>query len=95
MKNRKKLIKLGIFLLGISLLLFNCEKDIVNLEQETVTKSKYSISEIGISEIQQNSNLIEKLDRLTKKKKKLQSKNTHNKSVYSSEYDFTVNTDFC
>lgn len=76
-------------------MLFNCEKDIVNLEQETVTKSKYSISEIGISEIQQNSNLIEKLDRLTKKKKKLHSKNTHNKSVYSSEYDFTVNTDFC
>ena len=95
MKNRKNnLIKLGIFLFGISLLLFNCEKEVINTEQEVIDKSKYSVSEIGFSNVQNNTNLIQKLDELTKKKKKVHSKNTHSKSVYSSEYDFTVNTDF-
>jgi hypothetical protein len=95
MKNRKNnFIKLGIFLFGISLLLYNCEKEVINTEQEVIDKSKYSVSEIGFSKVQKNTNLIQKLDELTKKKKKVQSKNTHSKSVYSSEYDFTVNTDF-
>jgi hypothetical protein len=99
MKNRKNnFIKLGIFLFGISLLLFNCEKDVIEIEQEAIKEKvkepNYSISEIDFFGVQKNTNLVKKLDQLTKKKKKLHSKSTHSKNVYSSEYDFTVNTDF-
>jgi hypothetical protein len=98
MKNKKTIIKLGIFLFGVSLFLSNCEKNEINevhqTIKETTIKSNYSVSEIGVSEAQRNTSLIQKLDELTKKKKKSHNKNTHSKSVYSSEYDFTVNTDF-
>jgi hypothetical protein len=91
-------LKLGILIFGFSFFLFSCEKDVSEIEQEQeieqeiVIKSKYSISEIGFSEVKENTNLFEKLGQLTKKK--IHNKNTLSKSVYSSEYDFTVTTDF-
>jgi hypothetical protein len=75
MKNRKNnFIKLGIFLFGISLLLFNCEKDVIEIEQEAIKEKvkepNYSISEIDFFGVQKNTNLVKKLDQLTKKKEK-------------------------
>ena len=90
MKNRKiNFIKLGIFLFGISILLWNCEKEDSLSHTEQVVVPEYSVSRIGIPKIQENIALIKNLDALLQQENKL-----HSKNVYSSEYDFTVNTDF-
>jgi hypothetical protein len=90
MKNRKiNFIKLGIFLFGISILLWNCEKEDSQSHTEQVVVPEYSVSRIGIPKIQENIALIKNLDALLQQENKL-----HSKNVYSSEYDFTVNTDF-
>ena len=74
-KKKNKLtntLKIGILFFGVSLLLWNCEKE-NDVEQvivkEVVQETEFSISEIGLSEIQQNAVLFEKLNKLTKKKK--------------------------
>ena len=94
MKKRKLyFLKLGILFFGITILLWNCEKENINIEKEGVKEAKYSVSEIDFSDIKRNTHLYQKLEELGKSKKKLHRKDTHNKSLYSSEYDFTVNTD--
>ena len=94
MKKRKLyFLKLGILFFGITILLWNCEKENINIEKEGVKEAKYSVSEINFSDIKRNTHLYQKLEELGKSKKKLHRKDTHNKSLYSSEYDFTVNTD--
>ena len=93
MKTRKlNFLKIGILFFGITILLWNCEKE--EIEKEVVKKSNYSVSKINFSDIKQNTQLIQKLEKFSKSKKKENLNDTQNKDVYSSEYDFTVNTDF-
>ena len=95
MKIRKlNFLKIGILFFGITILLWNCEKE--EIEKEVVKKSNYSVSKINFSDIKQNTQLIQKLEKFSKSKKKeeINDTNTQNKDVYSSEYDFTINTDF-
>lgn len=95
MKTRKlNFLKIGILFFGITILLWNCEKE--EFEKEVVKKGNYSVSKINFSDIKQNTQLIQKLEKFSKKKKKeeINDTNTQNKDVYSSEYDFTINTDF-
>lgn len=95
MKIRKlNFLKIGILFFGITILLWNCEKE--EFEKEVVKKGNYSVSKINFSDIKQNTQLIQKLEKFSKRKKKeeINDTNTQNKDVYSSEYDFTINTDF-
>ena len=73
MKNRKiNFIKLGIFLFGISILLWNCEKEDSLSHTEQVVVPEYSVSRIGIPKIQENIALIKNLDALLQQENKLQ-----------------------
>ena len=93
MKTRKlNFLKIGILFFGITILLWNCEKE--ETEKEVVKKSNYSVTKINFSDIKQNTQLIQKLEKFSKSKKKENLNDTQNKDVYSSEYDFTINTDF-
>jgi hypothetical protein len=88
MKKNKltNLLKLGFFLFGISLLLWNCEKE--NLTEEKIEfNSKFKVSLISYKEIDTNLKLKEKLAKLSK------TKNSLAKSIYSSEHNFTIDTD--
>jgi len=94
----KTYFKFFIFLFGISLLLVNCEKDTIEETNEIVKKeetqeSNFRIKTIKTAEIQQNEVVFGKLKKLgaTLIKEK---ENIQGKDVYSSAYDFTINTDF-
>ena len=56
MKKRKKLIKLGIFLLGISLLLWNCEKESNQIDQniDGVNVNSIIVEEFRVNENNNN-----------------------------------------
>ena len=57
MKTRKlNFLKIGILFFGITILLWNCEKE--ETEKEVVKKSNYSVSKINFSDIKQNIQLI-------------------------------------
>jgi hypothetical protein len=96
MKKNKltNLLKSGILFFGISLLLWNCEKENIDIKQEVMQEHEFSVSDIDFSDIQRNTELLEKLNKLTKKKEKTVNQTTHTKNEYSPLYDFTVNTDF-
>ena len=68
MKIRKlNFLKIGILFFGITILLWNCEKE--EIEKEVVKKSNYSVSKINFSDIKQNTQLIQKLEKFSKRKK--------------------------
>lgn len=95
MKNKiKNYLKIGILLLGISLTLVNCQKDDFEIENpQQIRKANFNITEIGVTKIQENKNISSKLSKL-KEKLSVKKNNAQNKEVYSSEYDFTINTDY-
>ena len=90
-KSFKPLIHIFTALLFTSFFCTNCQKDdvLVNSEQPN---SNFKIQKIQYSEIQKNSDILSKIDNLKDKKV---SKNTlgFNKTVYSSIYDFSIDTD--
>ncbi len=90
----KTYLKLAILLFGIPLLLYNCQKDddFIN-HTENVSESEYKISKIGKSKIQANKQLKNKLIKLAESLESLKQR-TGNKTVVSSEFDFSINTDY-
>jgi len=59
----KNYVKLGVFLLGISLTLVSCQKDdeISNQKNEALTLRPISVIKISKEEIQSNSEIVDKL----------------------------------
>lgn len=95
MKKNKvtNLLKFGILLFGISLLLSNCEnedKPIQELEIEQ-EEPNIKISKIHKEKIQENKAISQKLNTF---KEKIKKENTFQKTIYSSEYDFYIETDY-
>lgn len=92
----KNYFKLGVLLLGISLTLVNCQKDddIAIRKEDSFSKSRFSISKILTSEIFKNKSLINKLNKIDEVKKRKLETSISNREVYSSLYDFTINTDY-
>jgi len=95
-KTFKDYFKLGVLLLGISLALVNCQKDDNTdlIEEVSSAKARFSISKVGASEIIKNQQLVGKLEKIELEKKKKKQISSSNKEVYSSEYDFTIITDY-
>lgn len=90
----KKLTKIGILLFGISFFLTNCEQDSVeHSNRQAPENPAFKTSKVTKSTIQQNQTLTKAIQSLEKELVKTKS-NTQNKTVYSSEYDFTIETDF-
>lgn len=72
----------------------NCQKDDdLKATEYNQEKSQFKISYVGKAEIENNNLLNSKLNELTTDIKKAKI-NTQNKTVYSSEYDFYINTDY-
>lgn len=91
MKNKRSkianLLKIGVLLLGVSLLLWNCEKqdEILNSPQ-----SQFLIAHKNFSSVINNSNLVKKLEELSNYKTK--SKNLFKEKVIATN-DFTIFTE--
>ncbi|WP_055446142.1 hypothetical protein [Lacinutrix mariniflava] len=93
----KTFLKLGILLFGISLFLVACQKDDDLQTNANLLPKKYSpfsITKIGEAEIFKNKVLSNKLNKLKTTINKNRTASLQNKMVYSSEYDFYINTDF-
>jgi len=79
-----------------------CEKDVINKENKQVVNvegnslenHEFLVSEIGVDKIQENMKLTKRLKKLGTPKQKTSNNRTLNKTIYSSEYDFTINADY-
>ena len=91
MKKRKKqitrLLKLGVFLFGFSLLLWNCEKEDEILDSP---QPQFFIAHKNFSSVTNNSNLLKKLEELSSYKTK--NKNLFKEKVIVTN-DFTIFTE--
>ena len=79
----------------IVLTLFNCQKDdVVNQQtKQNEQNSGFITSKVDASQIERNTNLTKQLNSI-KSKLKDEKADMQSKSVYSSTYDFIVDTDF-
>lgn len=94
-KQLRLLTKIGTLIFGISLLLTNCQKDDglqVLEETETKDQSTFTVSRINQSKILENKAVINKIQSIKSQKKNTQT-NAQNKTVYSEELNFYINTD--
>lgn len=95
-KRLKNYLKLGILLSGISLFIISCQKDddFKTIENNTlVNNSNYKTKRIYSKEIEQNKIIKNKINEIKEKQNVLKI-NAQNKTVYFSDYDFTINTNF-
>lgn len=90
----KKTIKklLGILTLVVLLLTISCTEDLYKEDTFTKENLEFIIKKVNFHEISLNKKLVEKLRKLNSKKEK--NKNENGKIVYSSEYNFYLDTDF-
>jgi len=87
MKNRKtNFIKLGILLFGISLFLFNCEKEDEAFISQT--KFKYKIEKVTFTFYQNNTTLLKKVDEFNVTKRAIDIQN----KTDNSDKKYTINT---
>ena len=92
MQNIKSLFKFVILSLGF-LIFTNCHNDDLNqLPENKKHESEFKASFIKTSKILSNKKLQRKLENISTRIKEKHS--TQNKIVYSSEYDFYINTDY-
>lgn len=92
----KQYIKTGLFLLGMSFFIVSCQKDddFKTTQQESLTaQNVFKVSKVGESKINENGDLLGRLSSLSEKVEQSRLANA-NKSIYSSEDDFYINTDF-
>lgn len=92
----KNLLKLGILLFGISLFIVACQKDddFKTIENSTsYNSSNFITKRIYSKEIEQNKIIKNKINEIKEKQNELKI-NAQNKTIYFSDYDFTINTDF-
>jgi len=96
-KIKNRFWKIGILLIGISLLLWNCQKDSLFSTDKTPVienqTSKLIIKPVFKETIEKNSKLKAKLESLNNKLKANKSAKTSNKKVQAGEYDFIIDTD--
>lgn len=87
----KHYITKALLCLSMALLIFNCQKeDITEHTLQTKVEPKLKIVKLTNNEITANKGITQKLDFFAKTLKTKQ----QNKTVYSSEHDFYINTDF-
>ena len=97
-----RICKFKFLILCLSLLFLKCEKDVINKENKQVVNvegnslenHEFLVSEIGVDKIQENMKLTKRLKKLVTPKQKTSNNRTLNKTIYSSEYDFTINADY-
>ncbi|QRM89263.1 hypothetical protein FG167_08465 [Lacinutrix sp. WUR7] len=89
----KNYLKFGVLLFGISFLLTNCEKESVE-DLEYQQKSRFNVKTLNQEQVQPNSSISRKLNELNPKEKGKHLTNSQAREIYSSEYGFTINTDF-
>lgn len=96
-KNKlKNYLKFGILLFGVSFLIVACQKDDDFKQNEQALEKVYSpfkITKIGKAELENNKEIKRKLTKLSKIAEKNKN-NAQNKTVVSSEYGFSINTDY-
>jgi len=93
MKNKlKKLLRFGFALLTISLLLTNCEKETKEEIQAESQESTLILKHYSKQDIEKNPKLVSRLNKFNDKLTKYKSENVSARTVYNSEYDFTINT---
>lgn len=96
MKNKIKLFtKIGILLFGISFFLIGCEKDdteTLHSNRENPNVSAFKITTITNQEVKQNDNLNIELEKIKQQVYSIKS-NALNRTVYSTEYDFSIDTE--
>lgn len=95
----KHYLKTGILLFGISLLLWNCEKEDTEIIQEdseiiqSESNSDLKIEIVNLKQIESNSIVSNKLNKIiAKSSNKVSSYAAEN--IYNAAYNFTVNTDY-
>ena len=88
----KHYITKALLCLSMALLVFNCQKEEITEEHsiENKVKSGLKIVKLTSKDIEENKGITEKLNFFTETLKTRQ----QNKTVYSSEHDFYINTDF-
>lgn len=92
----KNTVKLGMLILGISLLLWNCEKETVppeEINQVEVQESTVIFRHYSREHIEKNTKLISRLKAINDKVIENKSAKYSGKNVYNEEYDFTIYTD--
>jgi len=94
-QNFKKYLKLGILLFGITFFSPSCQTDDSlksNTQEQGVNQTDFFISKIGKSTI--NKNLRAHLTELNKNLKGQNSQIYQNRTIVSSEYGFSIDTDY-
>ena len=98
MKRKKNkvinLLKFGILSLSISLLLWNCEKENSPIQEIEQYQPKLKISKIHKEQIQKNKIINQKLHSFNEKIETEKKGDNLSKSIYSSQYDFYIETDY-
>lgn len=95
----KHYLKTGILLFGISLLLWNCEKEDTEIIQEdseiiqSESNSDLKIEIVNLKQIESNSIVSNKLNKIIAKSSNKVSSYAA-KNIYNAAYNFTVNTDY-
>ena len=92
MRKIKKYLKTGILLIGISLLLWNCEKEDSEIIQSE-SDSDFKIEIVTLKQIESNAIASNKLNKIITKTSNTLS-NYASKDIYNAQYNFTVNTDY-
>lgn len=88
----KNYLKLGILLFGISLVLYNCDKDdVINKKTETLAVRPLEVSTLNKTDIQNNkeiANLVTKINNVKT------NRNTFSKTVLDTVSGISINTDY-
>lgn len=93
MKNKlKKLFRLGFALFAISLLLTNCENETQEEIQTESQEPTLILKQYSKQDIEKNQKLVSRLSEFNDKLTKNKSEKISARTVYNSEYDFTINT---
>jgi len=92
-KQLKHYVLLGILLLGIPLLLTNCEKEFSEDFEIPAQQSRFSVNILDNDDVELNNTLLYKIKEITNLKA-ISDNFLAAREIYNEDYGFTINTDY-
>ena len=86
----KNYFKLGILLFGISMTIISCQKDDSIVRETPVEQSKFTLTKVNSTIINNDLNLVATLDKITPQKTKT---SNSERAYYNEAYGFEIDTE--
>ena len=94
-KQFKHYLQCGILLLGIPLLLTNCEKEFTeDITHQESSKSKFKVSTLNEKQIESDASISYELREIKEASQRNDVTKSSSREIYNEDYGFTINTDF-